>query len=73
MKSEKTNKPGPVFSILMHETINDLSTIMSIAQLCLITKEMPPDLREDIKRIVETGRQMSDKLKLMAEVLQEED
>ena len=72
MNSE-TNKPGPVFSILMHETINDLSTMMSIAQLCLITKEMPPDIREDIKRIVETGRQMSDKLKLMAEVLQEED
>ncbi len=72
MNSE-TNKPGPVFAILMHETINDISTIMSIAQLCLITKEMSPDVREDIKRIVETGRQMSDKLKLMAEVLQEED
>jgi hypothetical protein len=72
MKSE-TNKPGPVFSILMHETINDISTILSIAQFCLITKEMPADVREDIKRIVETGRQMSDKLKLMAEVLQEED
>lgn len=72
MNSE-TNKPGPVFSILMHETINDISTIMSIAQLCLITKEMSPDVREDIKRIVETGRQMSDKLRLMAEVLQEED
>jgi hypothetical protein len=57
----------------MHETLNDISTIMSIAQFCLVTKEMPPDVRHDIKRIVETGREMSDKLKLMAEVLQEED
>jgi hypothetical protein len=46
---------------------------MSIAQLCLVSKEMPPDVRHEIKRIVETGREMSEKLKLMAEVLQEED
>lgn len=72
MNSE-ANKRGPVFAVLMHETINDMSTIMSIAQLCLISKEMPPDVRQEFKRIVETGRQMSDKLKLMAEVLQEED
>ena len=71
--SSQANKPGPVFSVLMHETLNDMSTIMSIAQLCLISKEMPSDVRHDFKRIVETGRQMSDKLKLMAEVLQEED
>ncbi len=71
--SSQANKPGPVFSILMHETLNDMSTILSIAQLCLISKEMPPDVRLEFKRIVETGRQMSDKLKLMAEVLQEED
>jgi hypothetical protein len=71
--SPETNRPGPVFSILMHETLNDISTIMSIAQLCLISKEMPPDVRQEIKRIVETGREMSEKLKLMAEVLQEED
>ncbi len=71
--SPEESKPGPVFSILMHETLNDVSTIMSIAQLCLISKEMPPDVRQEIKRIIETGREMSDKLKLMAEVLQEED
>ena len=71
--SPETNRLGPVFSILMHETLNDISTIMSIAQLCLISKEMPPDVRQEIKRIVETGREMSEKLKLMAEVLQEED
>lgn len=71
--SPETNRPGPVFSILMHEALNDVSTIMSIAQLCLISKEMPPDVRQEIKRIVETGREMSEKLKLMAEVLQEED
>jgi hypothetical protein len=57
----------------MHETLNDVSTIMSVAQLCLISKEMPPDVRQEIKRIVEIGREMSQKLKLMAEVLQEED
>jgi hypothetical protein len=71
--SPEASKPGPVFSILMHETLNDVSTIMSIAQLCLISKEMPPDVRQEIKRIIETGREMSHKLKLMAEVLQEED
>jgi len=71
--NQEVNKSGPVFSILMHETLNDVSTIMSIAQLCLVSKEMPPDVRQEIKRIVETGREMSEKLKLMAEVLQEED
>jgi hypothetical protein len=71
--SSKTNKPGPIFSILMHETLNDISTIMSIAQFSLISREMPPEVREDMKRIVESGRQMADKLKLIAEVLQEEE
>lgn len=70
--SSEANKPGPIFAVLMHETINDVSTILSIAQLCLITKDLPPDVRADFKRIVETGRSMADKLKLMAEVLQEE-
>ena len=71
--SSEANKPGPVFSLLMHEAINDISTILSIAQLNLISKDMPPDIRHDFKRIVDTGRQMSDKLKLLAEVLPEED
>ena len=71
--SSTADKPGPVFSVLMHEVINDISTILSIAQLNLISKDMPPDIREDFKHIVDTGRQMSDRLKLMAEVLQEED
>jgi hypothetical protein len=71
--SSEVNKPGPIFSVLMHDSLNDISTIMSIAEFCLITKEMPPDVRADIKQIVETGRKMADNLKLMAEVLQEED
>ncbi len=67
------NDPGTTFGVLMHETLNDVSAIMSIAQLCLLTKEMSPEIQADMKRILDTGRKLSDNLKRIAEVLQEEE
>jgi len=67
------NDAKSTFSVLMHDTLNDMSTILSIAQFCLISKEMSPELRIEVERIVDTGKQMSDKLKRMAEVMQEQD
>ena len=57
----------------MHDTLNDISTILSIAQFCLISKEMSSELRLEMERIVDTGKQMSQKLKQMAEVIQQQD
>lgn len=65
------NEQKPTLSVLMHDTLNDMSTILSIAQFCLISQEMSPELRVEVERIVDTGKQMSDKLKRMAEVMQE--
>jgi hypothetical protein len=71
--AKKRTKSSPTFAVLMHESLNDITTVMGIAQLSLITKELPSDVRRDMKRIVETSRSLADKLKLIAEVLQEED
>jgi hypothetical protein len=65
------NEQKSTISVLMHDTLNDMSTILSIAQFCLISQEMSPELRVEVERIVDTGKQMSDKLKRMAEVMQE--
>jgi hypothetical protein len=73
MSSQMNNEQKSTFSLLMHDMLNDISTIMSIAQFCLISRDMSPDVQTDIKRIVETGQTMSDNLKRMAEVIQEED
>lgn len=58
-------------SVLMHDAINDITTILSIAQFCLISKKMSSDLRVEVERIVDTGQQMSEKLGRMAEFFQE--
>ncbi|MEW5956415.1 MAG: hypothetical protein AB1801_01730 [Chloroflexota bacterium] len=71
--SSNTHETKTTFSILMHDALNDISTILSIAQFCLISKEMSPDLRTEVERIVDTGKQMSEKLKLMAEVIQQQE
>ncbi len=68
MKSKNVDDP----SYLMHEIINHISTIISIAQLSLISKEMSPEVQADMKRIIQTVRQMSDNLKQLAEVLDED-
>ena len=58
---------------LMHDIINHVSTIMSISQFALISKEMSPELQLDIKRIVSTSRTLSIDLKHLARMLEEED
>ncbi len=68
MKSKNVDDP----SYLMHEIINHISTIISIAQLSLISKEMSPEVQADMKRIIQTVRQMSDNLKQLAELLEED-
>lgn len=67
------NNSKSTLSVLMHDTLNDMSTILSIAQFCLISRDMSPELRIEVERIVDTGKEMSDKLKRMAEVMQERD
>ncbi len=58
---------------LIHDIINHVSTIMSISQFALISKDMSPELQTDIKRIVTTSRTLSVDLKHLAEILEEED
>jgi len=49
---EQTSKSS---SKLMHETIDQLSTIVSIAQFALISEDLPPKLQDDLKRIVQAA------------------
>ena len=58
---------------LMHDIINHVSTIMSISQFALISKDMSPELQVELKRIVTTSRTLSADLKHLAEILDEED
>ncbi len=60
------------FAILTHEILNDVATVLGIAQLNLATKEMSPQLRAEFQRIVKVGISMADKLKQIAEALQED-
>ena len=56
----------------MHDTINDVAAVLSIAQFYLISKEMSPEIQGDMKRIVQTMRQVSSNLKRLAEILEED-
>ena len=60
-------------SRLMHEIVGHVSTIMSVAQYALISKDMPPDIQTDMKRIVETARNLSSHVQDLADILEEED
>ena len=42
-------------SKLMHETIDQLSSIVSIAQFALISEDLPPKLQHDLKRIIQAA------------------
>lgn len=57
---------------LMHDTINDIATVMSIAQNCLMNQGLSSETQADLKRIVQTIRQASDSIKQLAEILDEE-
>jgi signal transduction histidine kinase len=58
---------------LMHDTVNDVSTILSIAQNSLLSREMPDEVQADLKRIIQTARQVAANLRQIAEILEEEE
>ena len=60
-------------SRLMHDIVGHVSTIMSVAQYALISKEMSPEIQIDMKRIVETARHLSNHVQNLADILEEED
>ena len=58
---------------LLHDTINQLSSIISIAQYCLIGREVSSEVQDDLNRIVEMARDAATNLKHLAEFLEEEE
>ena len=68
-----TNTPESTDSSrLMHEMMNHVSSIMSIAQFALISKEMSSELRADMERIVQSTRDVTACVRHLAEILDEE-
>lgn len=72
MASKFVGQADIAYSDLMHDTINQISSVMSIAQFCLISKEMSPEVQSDMKRIVKTMRQISDNLRRLSEIWEED-
>lgn len=69
-ETEEALPPGAI----LHDTLNQVSSIISIAQLCLINnKEVSPDIRQDLKRIVEMSKEIAANLKRLAETLEDEE
>lgn len=66
---EESISPGE----LLHDTLNQISSIISVAQYCLISKEVSPEVQEDLKRIVEMTKEVAGSLKHLAEILEEEE
>ena len=58
---------------LMHETVDHLSAIISIAQFYGMSEDLPSKAQADMKRLVQFAREVSNNLKLLAEILPEED
>ena len=58
---------------LMHETVDHLSTIISIAQFYGLNEDLPSEARADMKRLVQIAHKISDNLKHLAEILPEEE
>jgi hypothetical protein len=57
---------------LMHETIDHLSTIISIAQFHGMNEDLPSEAQADMKRLVQIARGVSNNLKHLAEILLED-
>lgn len=66
---EEALPPGAI----LHDTLNQVSSIISVAQLCLISKEVSPEIQHDLKRIVEMTKEVAANLKRLAETLEEEE
>jgi hypothetical protein len=60
-------------SALMHDTVNDVSTIVSIAQNNLLSRDMPAEVQADLKRIIQMAQQVVANLRQIAEILEEEE
>ncbi len=60
-------------SKLMHETIDQLSSIVSIAQFALITEELPPKLQNDLKRIIQAAHGAANHINILGDMLREEE
>ena len=60
-------------SKLMHQMINHLSTIISIAQFYLMDETVSPKHQADMKRIVQTAKEVSSNLRHLAEILLEDE
>lgn len=67
--AEEAIPPGA----LLHDTLNQISSIISVAQYCLISKEVSPEVQGDLKRIVEMTKAVAANLKRLAETLEEEE
>ena len=63
--------PSETPSHLLHETVNLLSTIISIAHVNLLDADMSPQLQSELKRIIQAAHDASDNIKSLAEILQE--
>ena len=68
-ETDKFIPPGD----LLHDALNHVSSIISIAQFCLISKEASPEVQRDLKRIIETTREVATNLKRLAETLEEKE
>jgi signal transduction histidine kinase len=68
-ETEDVLPPG----VILHDTLNQISSIISVAQLCLISKEASPEIQHDLKRIVEMTKEVAASLKRLAETLEEEE
>lgn len=71
-ESNLADNASPAYAILIHDTINQVSTIISIAQLDMLSKDMSSEVKADMKRIIQTMREVSGNLKRLAEILDEE-
>jgi hypothetical protein len=60
-------------SKLIHETVDQLSTIVSIAQFALISEELPPKMQDDLKRIIQAARGAADHVKDLSDLVREGD
>jgi hypothetical protein len=58
-------------SKLVHETVDQLSTIVSIAQLVLISNNLSPQLKDDLKRIVQAAREAADRVQELSDFVRE--
>jgi hypothetical protein len=72
MTSEVEETPSSP-SKLIHETIDQLSSIVSIAQFALISQELSPKLQEDLKRIIQAAHGAAGHINDLSDMLREGD